>query len=126
MCRVAYGLDKTNYMDLAHDVYTNIAAKEDITKITNLKGYLFTAIVNHFKNSKTKAEAKYRADLNDIDLPTNDYINTDNLNKLTDFELEFIAVIMACEGNMLKVSKVTKISRGSCDKYKIRIFEKLK
>lgn len=126
MCRVAYGLDKANYMDLAHDVYTNIAAKEDLTKIANLKGYLFTAIVNHYKNGKTKAESKYRADLGGIDLPINDYMNTDNLNKLSDFELEFISVVMACDGNMLKVSKVTKISRGSCDKYKLRIFDKLK
>lgn len=126
MCRVAYGLDKANYMDLAHDVYSVVSTKEDLTKIVNLKGYLFTAIVNHYKNSKTKAESKYRADLGGIDLPINDYMNTDNLNKLSDFELEFISVVMACEGNMLKVSKVTKISRGSCDKYKLRIFDKLK
>lgn len=126
MLDVARNIDRANYIDLAHDVYYNLVKNEDLTKINTIKGYIFKCLVNHNKNNKTSARNRYKADLEGVDLAVNDYMDTDKLQRLSEFELDFIAVVIACDGNMLKVHELTKISRGSCDKYKMRIFAKLK
>jgi DNA-directed RNA polymerase specialized sigma24 family protein len=125
MLSVAKGLDRNYSHDLVHDVFIKLQS-QDITINTNIKGFLFRCLVNqHISNTRTYAH-KHVGYIGDFDIPINDFIDTDKLNRLTDFELEIISLLMAYNGNISECSKKTKISRKSLDKYKNTIFAKLK
>ena len=126
MLDISKRISPTNYIDLAHDVYYKLVKDEDLTQINNLQGYIFKTMCNYYTDSKKLAAVRYRAEVDSFEFAVNDFMDTEKLNRLNDFELSFIAVIIACDGNMMDVHKLTKISRKSCNKYKNRIFDKLK